>query len=63
MSGVRPEHESTLSALGVLGSLAHERHLFSSTPEAIAHARRHAAGGHPPEPGQDDRAWTSVSCR
>jgi SulP family sulfate permease len=63
MSGVRPEHEATLSALGVLGSLAHERHLFTSTPEAIAHARRHAAGGHPPEPGQDDRAWTSVSCR
>jgi SulP family sulfate permease len=63
MSGLRPEHEPTLHALGALAVLAHERHLFSSTPEAIAHARRHAAGGHPPEPGQDDRAWTSVSCR
>lgn len=65
MSGVRPEHEATLNALGVLDSLAHERHLFTSTPEAIDHARRHAAGGHPPVPGtgQDESASTSVSWR
>ncbi len=65
MSGVRPEHEATLSALGVLDSLAHERHLFTSTPAAIAHARRHAAGGHPPAPeaGQADSDSTSVSWR
>ncbi len=65
MSGVRPEHEATLNALGVLESLAHERHLFTSTPDAIDHARRHAAGGHPPVPeaGQDESASTSVSWR
>ena len=32
-----------LEALGVYDSLAHERHLFATTPEAIAHARVHAA--------------------
>lgn len=32
-----------LEALGVFDSLAHERHLFATTPEAIAHARVHAA--------------------
>jgi SulP family sulfate permease len=65
MSGVRPEHEATLSALGVLDSLAHQRHLFTSTPAAIDHARRHAAGGHPlrPEAAQADSDSTSVSWR
>jgi SulP family sulfate permease len=29
------------SALGVYDELAHEKHVFSSTPEAIAHAREH----------------------
>lgn len=43
LSGVRPEHERVLRTLGVHGRLAHERHLFDSTPEAIAHARLHAA--------------------
>jgi SulP family sulfate permease len=65
MSGVRPEHVVTLDALGVLGSLAHEQHLFTTTPAAIDHARRHAAGGHPaaPEDGQAESASTSVSWR
>lgn len=43
LSGVRPEHERVLAALGVYAGLAHERHLFATTPEAIAHARVHAA--------------------
>ncbi|MCW2794222.1 MAG: Conserved putative rane protein [Nocardioides sp.] len=43
LSGVRPAHEQVLVRLGVYGELAHERHLFASTPEAIAHARVHAA--------------------
>ncbi len=43
MSGVRDGQVATLRALGVLDSLADERHLFAGTPEAIAHARRHAA--------------------
>jgi SulP family sulfate permease len=33
-----------MEALGVYDSLAHERHLFATTPEAIVHARLHAAG-------------------
>lgn len=43
LSGVRERHETVLRALGVHESLAHERHLFATTPEAIAHARVHAA--------------------
>ena len=42
LSGVRPEHERVLRHLGVHGRLAHERHLFDTTPEAIEHARLHA---------------------
>ncbi|GAB2452002.1 SulP family inorganic anion transporter [Nocardioides hungaricus] len=45
LSGVRPEHERVLRELGVHDRLAHERHLFASTPEAIAHARQHASQG------------------
>jgi SulP family sulfate permease len=43
LSGVRPQHRKVLGELGVYGRLAHERHLFASTPEAIEHARLHAA--------------------
>lgn len=42
LSGVQPHHEQVLRELGVYGRLAHERHLFATTPEAIAHARVHA---------------------
>jgi len=42
LSGVRPDHEQVLTRLGVFASLAHERHVFASTPDAIAHARAHA---------------------
>jgi MFS superfamily sulfate permease-like transporter len=43
LSGVQAHHERVLHELGVYGHLAHERHLFATTPEAIAHARLHAA--------------------
>jgi len=43
LSGVRPEHERVLHELGVYTGLAHEHHLFDTTPAAIAHARVHAA--------------------
>lgn len=43
LSGVRPEHERVLEKLGALSRLAHERHAFATTPEAIAHARAHVA--------------------
>lgn len=49
LSGVQPDHEQVLTALGVYNRLAHERHLFATTPEAISHARLHAARiTHPP---------------
>ena len=42
LSGIRPEHEQVLSRLGVYDELAHERHVFATTPAAIEHARAHA---------------------
>jgi MFS superfamily sulfate permease-like transporter len=49
LSGVRREHAHVLRELGVHGRLAHEGHVFDHTPDAIAHARRHAAGGPSPD--------------
>jgi SulP family sulfate permease len=43
LSGVRPDHERVLRELGVHDHLADERHLFATTPDAIAHARLHAS--------------------
>ena len=43
LSGVQPQHERVLRELGVYDGLAHERHLFQATPDAISHARVHAA--------------------
>jgi SulP family sulfate permease len=43
LSGVRDEHANVLTRLGVYDQLAHEGHLFTSTPEAIAHAQVHAS--------------------
>ncbi len=43
LSGARPEHERVLREMGVHERLAHVRHLFATTPEAIAHAREHVA--------------------
>lgn len=43
LSGVHPAHARVLTELGVYERLAHERHLFATTPEAITHARLHAA--------------------
>jgi MFS superfamily sulfate permease-like transporter len=51
LSGVRPEHVQVLRRLGAYERLAHERHAFETTPEAIEHARLHAARTlHPPQP-------------
>lgn len=41
LSGIRPEHEGIFATLGVYEHLAHERHVFESTPAAIEHARAH----------------------
>jgi SulP family sulfate permease len=43
LSGIRREHATVLDRLGVYEQLAHERHVFERTPEAISHARTHAA--------------------
>jgi len=43
LSGVQPQHERVLRELGVYQQLAHENHLFATTPQAIEHARLHAA--------------------
>jgi SulP family sulfate permease len=43
LSGVRDHQQRVLSSLGVYDRLATEHHLFDTTPEAIAHARVHAA--------------------
>lgn len=43
LSGVRTDHAPLLRRLGVFDELAHERHLFDTTPDAIEHARLHAA--------------------
>lgn len=43
ISGVQPEHARLLDRLGAFDELATERHVFVTTPDAIAHARTHAA--------------------
>lgn len=43
LSRVQAHHERVLSELGVFQRLAHERHVFPGTPQAIEHARVHAA--------------------
>ena len=43
LSGVRAEQAPILARLGVYDELAHERHVFDTTPGAIDHARVHAA--------------------
>ena len=54
LSGVRDHQQQVLTSLGVYDRLATEQHLFDTTPEAIAHARVHAARvAH--EPDDSDR--------
>ncbi|ABL83666.1 Sulfate transporter/antisigma-factor antagonist STAS [Nocardioides sp. JS614] len=43
LSGLQPRHDKVLRELGVFDRLGHDRHLFATTPEAIAHARQHVA--------------------
>ncbi len=59
LSGVREHQQRVLVSLGVYDRLATEHHLFATTPEAIAHARVHAARHvHPPHVAEphDERA-------
>jgi SulP family sulfate permease len=41
--GVRPEHERTLSAVGAIARLAHDRHVFTELAAAVDHAHEHVA--------------------
>ena len=43
LKGPRPEHVKVLEAVGALGRLAHENHLFVDLDAAIAHAQLHVA--------------------
>jgi len=43
LSGIRDDHDTIFSTLGVYEHLAHEAHVFATTPDAIEHARRHLA--------------------
>ena len=53
LSGVQAAHERVLRHLGVYDRLAHELHLFDTTPHAIEHARVHAARiSHGPSDGE-----------
>ena len=46
LSGIRPDHESVFQILGIYDHLAHEKHIFATTPEAITHARAHVHKTH-----------------
>jgi SulP family sulfate permease len=41
LKGVRPEHLELVTNVGVIRSLRHHKHLFSTLPEAVEHARSH----------------------
>jgi len=41
LSGIKPNHEGIFRILGVYEHLAHERHIFTNTPDAIIHALAH----------------------
>ena len=43
LSGIKDEHDSIFRVLGTYDQLAHDRHVFATTPEAIAHAKRQVA--------------------
>lgn len=55
LKGPRPEHLKVLEAVGVLGELAHENHIFDNLDDAIAHARTHV-GRLLDEPGGDSES-------
>ncbi|MDD1476744.1 SulP family inorganic anion transporter [Arthrobacter sp. H16F315] len=41
LKGVQPQHLELVTNVGVIRSLRHHKHLFTSLPEAVAHARSH----------------------
>ncbi|MBI4884712.1 MAG: SulP family inorganic anion transporter [Actinobacteria bacterium] len=51
LKGVRPHHRRILEAVGTLDRLAHERHLFDTLDDAVAHAHMHLARSGEAAPG------------
>lgn len=43
LKGVQPRHLELVTNVGVIRSLRHHKHLFTSLPDAVAHARSHVA--------------------
>lgn len=41
LKGVQPQHLELVTNVGVIRSLRHHKHLFTSLPDAVAHARSH----------------------
>lgn len=46
LSGIQPDHDNIFQTLGTYDHLAHENHIFATTPEAILHARAHVHEAH-----------------
>lgn len=42
LSGIKDDHHNIFQVLGIYDHLAHENHVFKTTPEAIEHAHSHA---------------------
>jgi sulfate permease, SulP family len=61
MKGARPAHLRTLRAVGTIDRLAHQRHLFDSLDEAVAHARLHVQRGLAADAGQGGVATLAVA--
>lgn len=43
LKGIRPGHSELFSTVGILSALRHHKHLFTTLPDAVAHARSHVA--------------------
>ena len=43
VKGIRPEHLTLLSNIGIFDALRHENHVIDCLDDAIAHARSHVA--------------------
>jgi SulP family sulfate permease len=41
IKGIRPEHFTLLSNVGIFEALRHDNHVIDSLDDAIAHARSH----------------------
>jgi len=55
VKGIRPEHFTLLSNVGVFDALRHENHVIDSLEDAIAHARSHVVSGRLPSGQEQDR--------